>query len=382
METEASPVLSHVQKTIISAQQSLGNVDTNSVAWALIGIALVFLIRKRLSTFGLMCFRALLARFAVDLSAEVEAQLKTAIEILFVTLAIYIAVSFSLPNDGMGLFLSRVLSSVAIIAIFSAWYRLSGPFASLLRNDTSSLVSSETDWIERVTQFSVLLFGLTSLLKVWQIDITGALTGVGVLGAGLAIATQDLLRNLVAGMTNISEKRFETGDAIQVEGQFVGTVKRIDLRSTMVVGFDQIPRHIPNSDLSNSVVLNYSARKHRRIMLKVPLMLSATQSQIEAVRDGIRHHHRTSGDFALGDDAPKHVYVSDFGASSVDVLIYVWTRGPDYQEYLQITERLTLAILSITRNAGTTLAYPTQTLKIDASMESQELKDSGFSPDR
>ncbi|MEP1354318.1 MAG: mechanosensitive ion channel family protein [Tateyamaria sp.] len=380
METEAGPVLSYVQKTIVSAQQSLGEVDTNSVAWALIGIVLVFLIRKQLSAFGLMCFRALLARFAVDLSTEVEAHLKTATEILFVTLAIYVAVSFLLPDDGSGLFLSRVLSSVAIVAIFGAWYRLSGPFASLLRNDTSSLVSSETDWIERVTQFSVLLFGLTSLLKVWQIDITGALTGVGVLGAGLAIATQDLLRNLVAGMTNISEKRFETGDAIQVEGQFVGTVKRIDLRSTMVVGFDQIPRHIPNSDLSNSVVLNYSARKHRRIMLKVPLMLSATQSQIEAVRDGIRHHHQTSGDFELGDAAPKHIYVSDFGASSVDILIYVWTRGPDYQEYLQITERLTLAILSITRNAGTTLAYPTQTLKIDASTESQGLQDNAFSP--
>ncbi|MEP1197928.1 mechanosensitive ion channel family protein [Tateyamaria sp.] len=380
METEAGPVLSYVQKTIVSAQQSLGDVDTNSVVWALIGIALVFLIRKQLSAFGLMCFRALLARFAVDLSAEVEAHLKTATEILFVTLAIYVAVSFLLPDDGSGLFLSRVLSSVAIVAIFGAWYRLSGPFASLLRNDTSSLVSSETDWIERVTQFSVLLFGLTSLLKVWQIDITGALTGVGVLGAGLAIATQDLLRNLVAGMTNISEKRFETGDAIQVEGQFVGTVKRIDLRSTMVVGFDQIPRHIPNSDLSNSVVLNYSARKHRRIMLKVPLMLSATQSQIEAVRDGIRHHHQTSGDFELGNAAPKHIYVSDFGASSVDILIYVWTRGPDYQEYLQITERLTLAILSITRNAGTTLAYPTQTLKIDASTESQGLQENAFSP--
>lgn len=380
METEAGPVLSYVQKTIVSAQQSLGDVDTNSVVWALIGIVLVFLIRKQLSAFGLMCFRALLARFAVDLSAEVEAHLKTATEILFVTLAIYVAVSFLLPDDGSGLFLSRVLSSVAIVAIFGAWYRLSGPFASLLRNDTSSLVSSETDWIERVTQFSVLLFGLTSLLKVWQIDITGALTGVGVLGAGLAIATQDLLRNLVAGMTNISEKRFETGDAIQVEGQFVGTVKRIDLRSTMVVGFDQIPRHIPNSDLSNSVVLNYSARKHRRIMLKVPLMLSATQSQIEAVRDGIRHHHQTSGDFELGDAAPKHIYVSDFGASSVDILIYVWTRGPDYQEYLQITERLTLAILSITRNAGTTLAYPTQTLKIDTSTESQGLQDNAFSP--
>ncbi|MEP2505487.1 MAG: mechanosensitive ion channel family protein [Paracoccaceae bacterium] len=348
------------------------------MVWSLIGVALVFTLRKQLSAIGLIGIKALLARFAVTLTDEVDAQLKTAAEILAVTFAVYVAVNMAFPDGASEVFLRKVLSSIAIVTVFGAWYQLSGPFASLLRADTSNLVSSETDWIQRVTQFSVLLFGLTSLLKVWQIDITGALTGVGVLGAGLAIATQDLLRNLVAGMTNISEKRFETGDAIQVEGQFVGTVKRIDLRSTMVVGFDQIPRHIPNSDLSNSVVLNYSSRKHRRIVLKVPLELSATQSQIEAVRDGIRNHHARSGDFELGDEAPKHIYVSDLGPSSIDILIYVWTRGPDYQDYLQVTERLTLAILNITRGAGTALAYPTQTLKLDAKTEIQGLLEAEF----
>jgi MscS family membrane protein len=380
VETETAPVNALVRITIIEIEQLWEAVNKGSVVWSLIGIALVFMLRKQLSAIGLIGFKALLARFAVTLTDEVEAQLKTAAEILAVTFAVYVAVNMAFPDGASEVFLRKVLSSIAIVAVFGAWYQLSGPFASLLRTESSNLVSSETDWVQRVTQFSVLLFGLTSLLKVWQIDITGALTGVGVLGAGLAIATQDLLRNLVAGMTNISEKRFETGDAIQVEGQFVGTVKRIDLRSTLVVGFDQIPRHIPNSDLSNSIVLNYSSRKHRRIMLKVPLELSATQSQIEVVRDGIRNHHATSGDFELGDNAPKHIYVSDLGPSSVDILIYVWTRGPDYQDYLQVTERLTLAILSITRGAGTALAYPTQTLKMDANIESQGLQENEFNP--
>ncbi|MEP2027599.1 MAG: mechanosensitive ion channel family protein [Paracoccaceae bacterium] len=378
METEVGSVHAHIQKAIIAVEQSWEDLNKGSMVWSLIGVALVFTLRKQLSAIGLIGIKALLARFAVTLTDEVDAQLKTAAEILAVTFAVYVAVNMAFPDGASEVFLRKVLSSIAIVTVFGAWYQLSGPFASLLRADTSNLVSSETDWIQRVTQFSVLLFGLTSLLKVWQIDITGALTGVGVLGAGLAIATQDLLRNLVAGMTNISEKRFETGDAIQVEGQFVGTVKRIDLRSTMVVGFDQIPRHIPNSDLSNSVVLNYSSRKHRRIVLKVPLELSATQSQIEAVRDGIRNHHARSGDFELGDEAPKHIYVSDLGPSSIDILIYVWTRGPDYQDYLQVTERLTLAILNITRGAGTALAYPTQTLKLDAKTEIQGLLEAEF----
>ena len=165
-------------------------------------------------------------------------------------------------------------------------------------------------------------------------------------------------------MTNISEKRFETGDAIEIENQIMGTVERIDLRSTKIVGFDEVPRYVPNADLSNAIVKNYSVLKRRRVLVKVPLVLSSTQDQIEAVRDGLKAYHRTSGDFDLTDAAPKYIYVSGLGPSSIDIMIYAWTTGPAYELLLQVTERLSLAILRITREAGTKLAYPTQTLHL------------------
>ncbi|MCA0869982.1 mechanosensitive ion channel family protein [Seohaeicola saemankumensis] len=368
MESDASQFHEFAARVSAGFNSWITVLADENLVWWLIFIFAAFVLRKSIATACLWTTSKLLGKFQVGLSEDVARQLKTAAEILVVTLAVFIASDVVIPEGVVTVFLDRILASIAIVAIFGAWFQLSGPFAALLRNDASNLVTSETDWIKRITQFAILLFGLTSLFKVWQIDISGALTGVGVLGAGLAIATQDLIRNLVAGMTNISEKRFETGDAIQVEGQFVGTVRRIDLRSTLVVGFDQIPRHIPNSNLSNSVVLNYSARKHRRIMLKVPLVLSSTRAQIEMVRDGLRDYHKTSGDFAIDDDAPDYIYVSELGPSSVDILIYVWTAGPDFEEALAVQERLTLAILKITEQAGTALAYPTQTLKVDPSV--------------
>ncbi|RBW53336.1 hypothetical protein DS909_14495 [Phaeobacter gallaeciensis] len=377
MENSSGTISSFVTEVTNGFQSWMTSFTFEALFWPLAFVLLVFFFRRWFSALCLSAMRVLLKRFQVDLSDEVAQQFRTAAQILVVTFAVF-AASESLVSDGVGkVFLDRVLASIATIAIFGAWFQLSGPFASLLRSENSQRIAVEADWIQRLTQFAILLFGLTSLLKVWQIDITGALTGVGVLGAGLAIATQDLIRNLVAGMTNISEKRFETGDAIQVEGQFVGTVKRIDLRSTLIVGFDQIPRYIPNSDLSNSIVLNYSARKHRRIMLKVPLVLSATQEQIETVRDALRNYCTTSGDFYLDEDAPNYVYVGDLGPSSVDILIYIWTNGPDYEEYLAVSERLTLAILKITRDANTALAYPTQTLKVDPTLDFESFKAKG-----
>ncbi len=367
MEDDVSAVQSFVNSAIARIEGWIVNLSTETVIWSLIGVVLAFVFRSQIASAGLAVAKTILKQFSATLSEDVEAELRSAAEILVSVFSVFVAVQVLLPEGVAKVFLERVLASVAIFAVFGAWYNLSGPFVSLLRNEKTTPVTSEVDWVQRVTQFAILLFGVTSLLKVWQIDISGALTGVGVLGAGLAIAAQDLVRNLVAGMTNISEKRFETGDAIEIENQIMGTVERIDLRSTKIVGFDEVPRYVPNADLSNAIVKNYSVLKRRRVLVKVPLVLSSTQDQIEAVRDGLKAYHRTSGDFDLTDAAPKYIYVSGLGPSSIDIMIYAWTTGPAYELLLQVTERLSLAILRITREAGTKLAYPTQTLHWDPS---------------
>ncbi len=68
--------------------------------------------------------------------------------------------------------------------------------------------------MKRVAHFGVILFGISALLTVWQVDISGAMAGVGVLGAGVAIAAQDLVHNLVAGMNSQSENSFSEEDVV------------------------------------------------------------------------------------------------------------------------------------------------------------------------
>lgn len=263
---------------------------------------------------------------------------------------------------------------MAVISVFSAWYQLVGPFLEVLGKNRFNIVSMETSWVERLTKFAILLFGITALLKVWSIDISGALTGVGVLGAGLAIAAQDLVRNLIAGMTNMSEKRFETGDAIQIEDGVMGVVKRIDLRSTLLIGFDQIPRYVPNSELSNAIVLNYSDLKRRRVLCTISLVQSATRSQIEDVRDRLKEYLLTSGDFATTPDAAQYVNVCEPKPGSVDIMFYANTPTPGYMEYVETVERLSLAVRDMVEAAGTELALPVHAIKYADGHSAQDLK--------
>lgn len=342
----------------------LSAADFDGLFFGAVAVAVFFWLRKPLARLVIAALNALLTRLSVGLSPETRDELIATTSVLIVTLAAYIAVEvLNLPELAGGL-LRRVLASVAIIAVFAGWYNLCGPFVTLLSGDRRLDITVETGWMERVARFAVVLFGITALLTVWQLDISGALTGVGVLGAGLAIATQDLIRNLVAGMNNLSEKRFAVGDTVQIEGAFIGTVEQIDLRSTLVRGFDQIPRYVPNSDLSNAVVMNYSQMHRRRVLVRIPFVLSLTPERVSGVCADLKDHLYHSGDFDTSDEAPKYVNVEALSDTAIVVMFYARTRTAVYKDYLDVVERLTLRILEISRDRDAGLAYPTQTIHL------------------
>ncbi|SMP10119.1 mechanosensitive ion channel family protein [Shimia sagamensis] len=323
---------------------------------------IVLTFRKPLATFLLKRLSRLMARLDVTLSDAVREQFTSATIILLAVLSIYIGLEATSLPQLIDQLVRQLCASVAIIAVFATWHSLCGTFVALLQGQSIAGVQTDRRWMERVAEFAVILVGIAALLKVWEVDVSGALTGVGVLGAAIAIAAQDLVRNLVAGMNNISEKRFSVGDAIEIEGVLKGTVEQIDLRSTTIRGFDQIPRYVPNSELSNAVVKNYGQVKNRLIFLSVNLVLSASQAQILQVRDGLRDHLNESGDFDVSEDAPVYVAVEGVSDHSVDIQFYARTNAPDYGGWLEAKERLTLRLLQLVETAGTELAYPTQTI--------------------
>ena len=339
-------------------------VTPESAALAALFLVAVILFRKPIARLAIAAIERFFRQFSSEFGAKTRERLVRLAQVLVVALGVLIVVqALQLPNLAGGV-LRNIVATAAIAAVFATWYELAGNFVAILKTGEFEPVILEADWTMRVTRFAILLFGIAAVLEVWNVDISGALTGVGVLGAGLAIAAQDLVRHLIAGMTNQSEERFVTGDAIEVEGSFMGTVKRIDLRSTLVLGFDQVPRYVPNAELSNSVVKNYSRMDHRRVLVTFGIVLSSTRAQIEQVRQGLERHLHDSGDFELSDDAPKYVHVAKIGDSSIDLRFYAWTRSGVYADYLAACDRLALRAQEIVAEAGTAFAYPTQTVVV------------------
>ncbi|MDV7144317.1 mechanosensitive ion channel family protein [Tropicimonas sp. TH_r6] len=339
-------------------------IDPETAA-AFVGLCvLVILFRSPLASAALRLVRWLMSSISITMTDEMEEEAGKFMRILLVAGSLLLTLETLSPPEFAGGFFRKVLISVLVLAIFAAWYRLVEPMIGLIGPDKITGVRLDTSWMVRLGQFVVVLMSITAFLEVWNIDISNALTGVGVLGAGLAIASQDFIRNLIAGMNNMSEKRFETGDWIAVQGGVEGTVTRVDVRSTTVMGFDHVPHYVPNSELSNAIVLNKSRMDHRRISWTIGLVRDATDAQLEAVCEALLRHMRESGDFVTAEGFPLRVIPFGLSDSAIEIRVQGFTQTKDYQPYLEASGRLVSALRRALREAGTELAYPTRTLHL------------------
>lgn len=263
--------------------------------------------------------------------------------------------------EPFGRVLHLFLVSAIILHLFITAF---GVIAEIIKGLTPKSAGVGSAWLVSVARGLLIVLAITSILQIWGINISTALAGFGVLGAGLAIAMKDFIQNLVAGLTNAGERRFRVGDWVEVDGN-EGVIERIDLRSTRIMGFDRVPRFVPNSDLSNNVLQNKSRIDQWRISQTIPLVMEASDAQIEMVCQHLRRHIKESGEFVTDGTRTCLVLPVGMSASSVDIMVYVYANTSDWETWLDIKSRFLTATRSAVDAAGTSLAYPTSTVRLD-----------------
>jgi MscS family membrane protein len=340
----------------------IASVDWQTSVWWFLVVVAVIVLRKPLANGVLNIVAKSLRALSVSPPENVQIELETSLRVIIVFAALLLAFEAVQPPAFIGYIIEKLALTVIVIAVFAAWYKLAADFIAVLVPKERDNVVTEMGYSVRVTQFVIILLGTAAVLKLWKIDVSDVLTGVGIFGAALVIALQDMVRNLFGGMSNIREKRFVTGEWIKVEGVAEGTVTDIDLRSTTILGLDRIPRFVPNADLANATVQNLSRRDHRRVNWIVPLVLSATSQQVEDVCTALRRYLAESGDFVIREDMLCLVQVAGMSESAVEVKIYAFTEVNAYADYLAVCERLTACIRQTVDQAGTSLAYPTRSV--------------------
>jgi len=288
------------------------------------------------------------------------------LKLLVVTLGVFVAGQY-LALEGLGgLIIANLVRTLVAVAFFWALYNITKPMTLVFKKLEVILTREMVDWLITATRIGVVLLGLATVLQVWGIQVAPLIAGLGLFGVAVALGAQDLFKNLLAGLSILVEKRFGVGDWVKVDGVVEGTVEQIGFRSTRVRRFDKAPVYVPNTEFADGAVTNFSAMTHRRIYWKIGIEYRATKEQLQQVRNGIEAYVLGSDEFAKPPEVPLFVRIDAFNDSSIDVMLYCFTRTIVWGEWLEAKERLALAIKDIVEGAGTGFAFPSTSIYLEA----------------
>jgi small-conductance mechanosensitive channel len=215
-----------------------------------------------------------------------------------------------LPN----LVLAVLVLFIAVIAgrfIRKTFYKI------MIRISGKASVSS---LFSTVMQIIVLLAGLFIALDILQLNkaVTSLLAGAGIIGIILGFAFQDITSNFIAGIYIAFKKPFDIGHTIKTN-DFIGHVEEIQLRSTTIRTFSGLHLMIPNRDVIQKPLINYSLTPERRIELEFFIDHSA---DLEITHKAV--FHAIAKISYLYPGKPVEIYFNDVKYTAIKLSAWFW----------------------------------------------------------
>ncbi|MEQ8735537.1 MAG: mechanosensitive ion channel family protein [Rhodospirillaceae bacterium] len=341
-------------------------VDFGRILIAL-GIVLFFMVIRGLFTrFVLGALQRLTAKTETTIDDKIFDALRGPIRLIPVILGIFIALDYlELPEkyDNIG---ALVIRTLVVFDIFWGLYQITGPVSSSIKRLETLLTREMVDWLINFLHLAVVFIGVATVLEIWGIKVGPILAGLGLFGVAVALGAQDLFKNLIAGILVIAEKRMRVGDWIMVDGVVEGTVETIGFRSTHVRRFDKASVYVPNAKLSDNAVTNFSEMTHRRIKWMIGVEYGTTIEQLRVIRDKIEAYIFENPDFAPPSEVSTFVRIDSFNDSSIDILLYCFTKTTKWGEWLKVKETLAYKIKDIVESEGSAFAFPSRSLYVES----------------
>ncbi|MBU1989263.1 mechanosensitive ion channel family protein [bacterium] len=212
-----------------------------------------------------------------------------------------------------------------------------------------------------IVKVIVVLVTFIVLLQTWGYNIGGLLASLGLVGMAIALAAKDSARHIFGSIMIFTDAPFKVGDWIHTP-DVEGTIEDIGMRSTKVRTFAQALVSVPNGNLADSAILNWSKMDRRRIKLSLGVTYSTTSTQMQNILSDIRELLKNDADI---DQTTIHVYFSDFAQSSLEIFCYFFTKTTVWGEHMQVKERIYLEFMKIIETNGASFAFPSQSIYIE-----------------
>lgn len=346
-------------------QKGAAGVDIGTIATA-IGIFLAFLIVRRLFThFVIRRLKALTKRTSWRFDDEILNALERPIRFIPIVVGAFFVDEYLTPTGTIGNFGDFLVRSLIAFNIFWILYRAVEPLKFVLAGIEKVFTPAIAEWLIKAIKVLIAFIGAATIFEIWGIQVGPILAGLGLVGVAVALGAQDLFRNLIAGVLVLAERRFSQGDWIRVDGVVEGTVESIGFRSSVIRRFDKAPVYVPNSKLSDNSLTNFTQMTHRRIYWMIGVEYRTTVDQLREIRDAIEAYVIEGEQFADPSEVATFVRIDRFGDSSIDIMLYCFTRTTNWGDWLEIKERLAYRIKEIVEGAGSAFAFPSRSIYVE-----------------
>ncbi|MGB5964728.1 MAG: mechanosensitive ion channel family protein [Sulfurimonadaceae bacterium] len=226
----------------------------------------------------------------------------------------------------------------------------------------------------------VATVAIIAILNFLNVNLTAVLSGLGIAGAAVAFAAKDTIANFFGSVSILLSDLFEQGDWIAID-DMEGTVVEIGLRATTIRTFDNALIAIPNFRLSENGIKNWSRRTMgRRIKMSIGVTYESDMEKIKKaigeIKQMLLHHPDVANEkttYAAGKRQTKlvsdadargvkrltMVYMDEFASSSINILVYCFSRSVVWSEWLGVKEDVMFKIADILKANDLEFAYPT-----------------------
>jgi small-conductance mechanosensitive channel len=267
------------------------------------------------------------------------------------------------------LLIGFILAGTVVLA------RLAAGFVGMYLRQTEGVGTSRSIFAN-LTKILVMGLGVLVIFQSLGISITPALTALGVGGLAVALALQDTLSNVFAGLHIIASKQVTPGDYVKLTSGEEGYVTDINWRNTTILLLQNNMVIVPNSRLASTIVTNcYRPAKEMAVLVEVRVSYDSDLARVEAVTVDVAKDTLRAVPGGVSGFEPFIRYHT-FGSSSVDFTVILRVR--EFVDQFLLKHEFIKRLHERYRAEGICIPFPARTLYLDSpSAEAEESRRAG-----
>ena len=239
---------------------------------------------------------------------------------------------------GMWDYVRGILPSLgSAVLVFALGMLLSKFFLKFLKKtlDKSRLDKTASGFLHSLIRVILYILVTVIVLSVLNVPMTSIITVIGTVGLTVGLALQDSLSNVAGGFLILFSKPLKVGDFVEYAG-ITGTVEVIGILQTKIKKADGTIVYIPNNQISNAVIQNYTEDPKRRLDINFGIGYNSDSELAKKLISEILEQHP-----AVLHQENYTVRIGELADSAVMIYVRVWTTHTEYWNlYYDLHERV------------------------------------------